>query len=71
MHTIAADDLPLGTKVIIDGQEYTIEDRFGGGLTGHMDIYTENLNYAKEFGKQKKTIIFPGKYSTPPLQYYG
>ena len=29
--TVAADDLPLGTRIRINGQEYIVEDRFGGG----------------------------------------
>ena len=39
--TIAADDLPLGTKVEIEGHIYTVHDRFGGGYKGRIDIYKE------------------------------
>lgn len=55
-HTIAADHLPFGTKVVIDGHTYTVEDRFGGGYTNKIDIYMDNKDEAWEFGKQRKIV---------------
>ena len=28
---VASDDLPIGTQVLVNGQEYVVKDRFGGG----------------------------------------
>lgn len=54
--TIAADHLPFGTKVEIDGHTYTVEDRFGGGYTNKIDVYFENYADAIEFGRQQKIV---------------
>ena len=50
--TIAMDDVPLGTVVRINGREYTVEDRFGGGYTNRIDIYFQNKDDALRFGRQ-------------------
>lgn len=50
--TIAADDLPLGTKVEIDGIVYTVHDRFGAGHKNRIDIFKESKNDCLEFGRQ-------------------
>ena len=50
--TIAMDDVPLGTIVRINGKEYTVEDRFGGGYTNRIDIYFQNKEDALRFGRQ-------------------
>ena len=47
-HTIAADPdiLPFGTKVIIDGVEYTVEDT-GGAIEGNrIDIFVSDMDTA-------------------------
>ena len=54
--TVAADDIPLGTKVIIDGNEYIVQDRFGGGYRNRIDIYHEDVSRAMEFGRKQKKI---------------
>jgi len=54
--TIAADHLPFGTLVEIDGRLYTVEDRFGGGYTNKIDVYFENYADAIEFGRQQKIV---------------
>ena len=54
--TIAADHLPFGTLVEIDGNIYTVEDRFGGDYTDKIDVYFENYEDAIEFGRQRKTV---------------
>ena len=56
--TIAADIsvLPYGTKVIIDGHEYIVQDR-GGVINGNrIDIYFESHQDALNFGVQYKEI---------------
>lgn len=56
--TIAADInvLPYGTKVIIDGHEYIVQDK-GGVINGNrIDIYFESHQDALEFGVQYKEI---------------
>lgn len=54
--TVAADHLPFGTEIIIDGHVYTVEDRFGGGYTDKVDIYMDSKNDAFNFGKQWKIV---------------
>ena len=60
--TIAADTKihPFGTNIIIDGHEYTVQDR-GGAIKGNkIDIYFENHQKALEFGVQYKDIYVKG-----------
>lgn len=54
--TIAADHLPFGTLVEIDGHIYTVEDRFGGGYTDKIDIYFDNYMAAINFGRQQRLV---------------
>lgn len=54
--TIAADHLPFGTHVEIDGHIYTVEDRFGGDYKNKIDIYFDNLEDALKFGKQQRIV---------------
>lgn len=53
---IAADDLPIGTKVRINGRIYTVKDRFGGGYSGRIDIYMDSYQKAINFGRQYLTV---------------
>jgi 3D (Asp-Asp-Asp) domain-containing protein len=56
--TIAADTriLPLGTKVLIDGHEYTVQDT-GCAIKGNkIDVYFDSHQDALEFGVQYKEI---------------
>ena len=50
--TIAADDLPFGTKVEIMGKIYTVHDRFGGGYKNRVDIFKESKEDCIRFGRQ-------------------
>ena len=54
--TVAADDIPLGTRVLIDGHEYIVQDRFGGDYRNRIDIYHEDVSRAIEFGRRQKKI---------------
>ena len=50
--TIAADTskLPFGTKVVIDGHTYTVED-VGGAINGnHIDVYFSSHSKALQWG---------------------
>ena len=61
--TIAADTniFPFGTILIIDGHEYTVQDR-GKAITGnHIDIYFESHEEAVQFGVQYKDIFMRGE----------
>lgn len=49
---VAADDLPLGTKIKINGKVYVVKDRFGGGYTNRLDIYMSTHQEAINFGRQ-------------------
>ena len=58
-HTIAADPsvLPIGTRVIINGQEYKVEDT-GSGVNGNkIDIYYDNHDAAMAHGNQKVEVF--------------
>ena len=50
--TVAADDLPLGTKVEINGEIYTVHDRFGAGHKNRIDIFKESQTDCFKFGRQ-------------------
>ena len=50
--TVAADDLPLGTKVEINGEIYTVHDRFGAGHKNRIDIFKESQDDCFKFGRQ-------------------
>ena len=50
--TVAMDDVPFGTIVRIDGHDYIVEDRFGGGYTNRIDIYMDSKHDALQFGRQ-------------------
>lgn len=52
----AADHLPFGTKIIVHGKMYVIEDRFGGGYTDRIDLFFESHDKAMEFGRQVVVI---------------
>ena len=57
-HTLSADLslLPLGTKVMINGIVYTVEDK-GGGVNGQkVDIYFATHEEALAFGTQKADV---------------
>lgn len=55
--TVACDGLPLGTEVVIDGNTYIVQDRFGAGHGKHcMDIYMEQKANAFKFGRQVKIV---------------
>lgn len=49
---VASDDLPIGTKVLIDGILYIVKDRFGGGYKDRIDIYMDSHEEAINFGRQ-------------------
>ncbi len=58
-HTIAADlnVFPLGTKVMIDGIVYTVED-MGSGVNGNkIDIYYDNHADAVAHGTKKQEVF--------------
>ena len=49
-HTVAMGGVPFGTKLLINGNVYTVEDR--GTSYGHVDIYFDNHQDAVSFGLQ-------------------
>lgn len=51
---VAYNDVPLGTKVEIDGVVYTVCDRVGSD--GILDIYMDSLDACYDFGVQYKTV---------------
>lgn len=58
-HTIAADRrvLPMGSKVMIDGVIYTVED-VGGGVRGnHIDIFFDSHAQSRQFGSRHAEVF--------------
>lgn len=51
---VAMNSVPLGTKVVIDGKEYTVEDRMK--YDGYVDIYMDSREAAMDWGVQRKTV---------------
>ena len=51
---VAYNDVPLGTKVEIDGVVYTVCDRVGSD--GVVDIYMDTIDECFDFGVQYKTV---------------
>ena len=55
---VANDALPLGTKVVIDGEEFVVKDRFSGGYgVNRFDVYTTSVSDCEKFGRQYKEVI--------------
>lgn len=56
---VASDDLPQGTVVVIEGREYMVNDVFGGGYVGKLDIYMDDYDAAVNFGRRtmKVTVL--------------
>lgn len=55
-HTVAANkaDFPFGTRLLINGQEYVVEDR--GCKKGVIDIFVDTHQHALELGAYKTEI---------------
>lgn len=63
-HTIAGPrNIPLGTRVQIGTNFYTVEDRTARRFDGRWDIYFATHREAKRFGKQTNNVIIYGKTS--------
>ena len=55
--TIAmSSDIPFGTKVVIDGHEYTVEDRGGAIVSNRIDVFCEDKTYALTQGRKVMTV---------------
>lgn len=57
--TVAVDKsvIPLGTKIMINGNEYIAEDTGSGVKRNHIDIYFNSHSKALNFGKQKAEVF--------------
>lgn len=66
---IAANWLPFGTKVRIDGKIYTVEDRMNSRYTAsfpaRIDIVFSSVEKARKFGKQKIEIEILAEETNP------
>jgi len=55
--TVAASrSIPFGTKVLIDGHTYIVQDRLAKRFDNRIDIYFNNHKDALKFGKQRKNV---------------
>ena len=53
----ASDDLPQGTIVCVEGREYVVNDVFGGGYVGRLDLYYgDDYDAAMDFGRRWITV---------------
>ncbi|AXF52305.1 MAG: 3D containing protein [Caudoviricetes sp.] len=53
--TVACNTLPFGTKLLINGHVYTVEDT--GGMAGNViDIYMDSHDAALTFGRQQSDV---------------
>ena len=58
-HTIAApSEFAFGTKLMINGIEYTVEDRGGAIKDKRIDVYFDSHQEAINFGKQKNIDVY-------------
>lgn len=53
--TVAMAGVPFGTRLVINGQIYTVDDR--GTPYGHVDIYLTNHQEAVNFGVQSANVF--------------
>ena len=53
--TVAVGHLPFGTRLLIDGHEYTVTDR--GVIGKHVDILHESHSAAKKFGVHYEQVF--------------
>ena len=51
---VAYNNVPLGTKIEIDGQMYTVCDRVA--YDNVIDIYMNSIDKANDWGVQYKTV---------------
>ncbi len=61
--TVAADTslLPYGTEIMIDGEEYTVQD-CGGAINGNrIDIFFADHNTALSYGRQIHEVFVRGE----------
>lgn len=50
--TAACDHLPIGTRLVVNGHEYVVEDRFGGGYVDRLDLFLPTEEECWNFGRQ-------------------
>ena len=54
--TVASNSLDFGTKVMINGEEYIVEDTGNMKSDNHIDIYFSSHDEALEFGVQNAEV---------------
>lgn len=62
--TVAADTsvLPYGTRIMINGHVYEVQDCGGAVKGNHIDVYFESHQEALEFGVQTAKVFVERKY---------
>ena len=55
--TCAADHLPFGTIVEVNGQEWEVMDTFGGGYSDRLDLCMETAEECDAFGVQTLEVV--------------
>ncbi len=54
--TVACNSIPAGTRLVINGHEYVVEDTGGGLGSSKIDIFFECHEDTEEFGLQKADV---------------
>ena len=55
--TVAASrSIPFGTKVLIDGHTYIVQDRLAKRFDNRIDVYFNNHRDALVFGKKRRDV---------------
>lgn len=62
--------IELGTKIVIDGQEYTCEDRMHIRFDDRFDILMESKEEARAWGKAHKMVLIAVDLSPSPFTGY-
>ena len=59
-HTVAMGGVDFGTKLLINGKVYTVEDR--GTPYGHVDIFFDSHEEALQFGMSSADVYLVPEY---------
>lgn len=52
---VASNWHPLGTRLIVNGRRYVVEDRIGWGT--HLDIWTSSCYRARAYGRVRVRVV--------------
>lgn len=56
-YTCAADHLPRGTKVTINGHTWVVDDCFGGGYKNKLDLFLPDYDSCIKWGRRTMNVL--------------